>query len=116
MLLRRSFLLDLCGIRRPNQVSKLRPPSAYNPVMDSRRVTASLKIVIAAMTILCVVALAVHPAGISLVLVGLLFVSVLLWRLSLVPNDALPVTLESRRLPQTRALASRFQRPPPPLL
>ena len=89
---------------------------AYNPAMDSRKVTALLKGVIAATAVLCVIAL-IHPvAGAGLVLLGLLFVPVLLWLLSPVPHCAPPVPLEPRRLSQTSVLVFRFQRPPPALL
>ena len=89
----------------------------YNLAMDSRKATALLKGVIAAMALVCVIALAMHPvAGVSLALVGLLFVPVLLWLLSPGLHHATPVPLEPRRLSQTWVLVFRFQRPPPPLL
>ena len=84
--------------------------------MGSGKAIALLKSATAAMALVCVIALAVHPAGIGLALVGLLFVPVLLWRLNLAPNDELPIKLEPRKLSQPWVLVSRFQRPPPPLL
>jgi hypothetical protein len=81
--------------------------------MDSRKATALLKGVIAAMALVCVIALAMHPTmGIGLALVGLLVVPVLLWLLSPESHDA-PLVLEPRRLSQTWVLVFRFQRPPP---
>jgi hypothetical protein len=86
--------------------------------MNSRKATALLKGVIAAIALVCLIALATHPvAGAGLLFIGLLFVPVLLWLLRPVLRDALPVIhLEQRRSSQTWVLVYRFQRPPPQLL
>jgi len=76
-----------------------------------------MKGVIAAMALVCVIALALHPGtAIGLALVGLLFVPVLLWTLGPMLSDVLPTSLERRRVLEIFVQVSRFQRPPPSLL